>query len=171
MPVMLTTLIPVFLITSIVYYILGTNFSISTGTENLIYYQNAIFHGFKISPYIALVPTIVLILPLFGFKTIPTILIGVFTGCLVSVLFQHIPLHSLLTSLFFGYKGSTTSAELNKILVSGGIKSMIEVVLIVMGAVSLTSLFEKAGMIIPFISKLTSGCKDKGTTYYKNLTN
>ena len=161
MTVMLTTLIPVFLITAVVYYILGTNFTISTGTENLLYYQNAIFHGFKISPYIAFVPTIVLILPLFGFKTIPTILIGVFTGCLVSLFFQHMPLHTLLTSLFFGYKGSTASIELNKILVSGGIKSMIEVVLIVMGAVSLTSLLEKAGMIIPLINKLTLGVKTK----------
>ena len=161
MPVMLSTLIPVFLITALIYYVLGTNFTISTGTENLIYYQNTIFHGFKISPYIALVPVIVLILPLLGFKTIPTILIGVFTGCLVSVFFQHMDVHSLLTSLFFGYKGSTTSAELNKILVSGGIKSMIEVVLIVMGAVSLTSLLEKAGMIIPLINKLTLGVKTK----------
>ena len=70
-------------------------------------------------------------------------------------------LPSLITSIFFGYSGSTASAELNKILVSGGIKSMIEVVLIVMGAVSLTGLLEKTGMILPLIQKLTIGIRNK----------
>ncbi|MBZ9688596.1 sodium:proton antiporter [Clostridium estertheticum] len=161
MTAMLPTFIPLFLITSIVYYLIGRNFNISTGSENLIYYQNVILGGFKISPFIALLPAIILIMSLFGSKTIPTILIGLFAGCLVSVLSQHMSLTSLLKSLFFGYHGSTASTELNKILISGGIKSMIDVVLIVMGAVSLTSLFEKTGMIAPLIEKLTSGVRTK----------
>lgn len=158
---MLPTFIPLFLITALVYYLLGRNFTISNGAQNLIYYQNAILDGFKISPYIALLPAIVLIMPLFSVKTIPTILIGVLAGCLVSVFFQHISPNSLIKSIFFGYRGSTASTELNKILINGGIKSMIEVVLIVMGAVSLTSLFEKTGMIVPLIEKLTSGIRTK----------
>ena len=150
MTAMLPTFIPLFLITAVVYYLIGRNFTTSTGAENLVYYQNAILHGFKISPFIALLPAIILIMSLFGAKTIPTILIGLFAGCLVSIFSQHMSLHALIESLFFGYSGSTASTELNKILVSGGIKSMIEVVLIVMGAVSLTSLFEKTGMIATF---------------------
>ncbi|MCJ7687985.1 MAG: Na+/H+ antiporter NhaC family protein [Clostridiaceae bacterium] len=164
---MLPTFIPLFLITAVVYYLMGMNFTISTDSYNLLHYQNAILEGFKISPYIAFLPTIVLIMPLFGFKTIPTILMGVFTGCLVSVFFQHVSFTSLINSLFFGYNGSTASADLNKILVSGGIKSMIEVVLIVMGAVSLTSLFEKTGMIVPLIKKLTNGVRTKGQLIIK----
>ncbi|MGH4118219.1 Na+/H+ antiporter NhaC family protein [Clostridium sp.] len=164
---MLPTFIPLFLITATVYYLMGMNFTISTDSYNLVHYQNAILEGFKISPYIAFLPAIVLIMPLFGFKTIPTILMGVFAGCLVSIFFQHVSCASLINSLFFGYKGSTASADLNKILVSGGIKSMIEVVLIVMGAVSLTSLFEKTGMIVPLIKKLTNGARTKGQLIIK----
>jgi len=167
MSAMLPTFIPLFLVTAVVYYLLGRNFTASNGAENLMYYQTAIFHGFKVSPYITLIPVIVLVLPLFGVKTIPTILIGVFAGCLASVFFQHMPLLTLLTSLFFGYNGSTTSIELNKILVSGGIKSMIEVVLIVMGAVSLTSLLEKSGMILPLIDKLTLRVRTKKQLIFK----
>ncbi|MFT5871389.1 MAG: NhaC family Na+:H+ antiporter [Clostridium sp.] len=164
---MLPTFIPLFIITAVIYYLLGTNFTSSTGSENLIHYQTAILEGFKISPYIALLPAIVLIMPLLGVKTIPTILIGVFAGCIVSVFSQHMTLASLINSLFLGYKGSTASTELNKILVSGGIKSMIEVVFIVMGAVSLTSLFEKSGMIVPLIEKLTNGVRTKGQLILK----
>jgi NhaC family Na+:H+ antiporter len=164
---MLPTFIPLFLITAIIYYLMGMNFTISPDSYNLLHYQNAILEGFKISPYIAFLPAIVLIMPLFGFKTIPTILMGVFAGCLVSVFFQHVSFTSLINSLFFGYKGSTASADLNKILVSGGIKSMIEVVLIVMGAVSLTSLFEKTGMIVPLINKVTNGVRTKGQLIIK----
>ncbi|MEK6264254.1 MAG: sodium:proton antiporter [Clostridium sp.] len=165
--VMLPTFIPLFLITAVVYYLMGTNFTISPGSDNLLHYQNAILEGFKISPYIALLPAIVLIPPLLGFKTIPTILIGVFAGCLVSVLFQHMSFANLISSLFFGYSGSTDSSELNRILISGGIKSMIEVVLIIMGAVSLTGLLEKTGMIAPFIKKVTNGARTKGQLIIK----
>ncbi len=158
---MLPTFIPTFIITAAVYYFIGKNFTISAGAENLIYYQTAILDGFKVSPYIALLPVIVLIMSLCGAKTIPTLLIGLFAGCLVSSFAQNIAALTLIKSIFFGYKGFTPSTELNKILVSGGIKSMIEVVLIVMGAVGLTSLFEKTGMIVPLIEKLTSGAHTK----------
>ena len=156
---MLPTFIPTFIITAAVYYFVGRNFTISAGAENLLYYQTAILDGFKVSPYIALLPVIVLIMSLCGAKTIPTLLIGLFAGCLVSIFSQNIAVLTLIKSIFFGYKGFTPSTELNKILVSGGIKSMIEVVLIVMGAVGLTSLFEKTGMIVPLIEKLTSGVR------------
>ncbi len=158
---MLPTFIPLFVITAAIYYLIGRNFTTSTGAQSLVYYQNAILAGFKISPFIAFLPTIILIMSLCGAKTIPTMLVGLFAGCLVSVFSQHISFYSLIKSLFFGYHGSTASTELNKILISGGIKSMIEVVLIVMGAVSLTSLFEKTGMIAPLIDKLTIGIKNK----------
>ena len=81
LPAMLPTFIPLFLITAVVYYLMGRNFTTSTGAENLIYYQNAIFDGFKISPFIALLPAIILIMSLCGAKTIPTILIGLLAGC------------------------------------------------------------------------------------------
>jgi len=158
---MLPTFIPLFVITSLIYYLIGRNFSTSTGAESLVYYQNAILDGFKISPFIALLPVIILIMSLCGAKTIPTMLVGLFAGCLVSVFSQHIPPHTLVKSLIFGYSGATASAELNKILVSGGIKSMINVVLIVMSAVTLISLFEKTGMIVPLIKKLTLSVRTK----------
>lgn len=158
---MLPTFLPLFIITALVYYLIGRNFTTSAGAQSLVYYQNAILAGFKISPYIALLPAIILIMSLLGAKTIPTILIGLFAGCLVSVFSQHMPPNTLIRSLFFGYKGSTASAELNKILISGGIKSMINIVLIVMGAVTLTSLFERTGMIFPLIEKLTKGVHTK----------
>jgi NhaC family Na+:H+ antiporter len=167
MATMLPTFIPLFIITAVIYYLMGRNFTISTGASNLIYYQNAILDGFIISPYIALLPVIVLVMSLCGSKTIPTILIALFVGCLVSIFSQHISLSTLIKSIFLGYNGSTASAELNKILVSGGIKSMIEVVLIVMGAVSLTGLFEKTGMILPLIEKLTKGVRTKTQLIFK----
>jgi NhaC family Na+:H+ antiporter len=167
MSVMLPTFIPTFIITAIVYYLIGRNFTIITGAENLVYYQKAILDGFKVSPYIALLPGIVLIMSLCGAKTIPTLLIGLFAGCLVSIFSQDLAPLALIKSIFFGYKGFTPSTELNKILVSGGIKSMLEVVFIVMGAVGLTSLFEKTGMIVPLIEKLTSGVRTKGQLILK----
>ncbi|MGV8981769.1 Na+/H+ antiporter NhaC family protein [Clostridium sp.] len=161
MGAMLETFIPLFFITAIIYYLIGRNYTTSDGAQNLVYYQNAILDGFKISPFIALLPAIILIMSLLGAKTIPTMLVGLFAGCLVSIFSQHISLYTLIKSVFFGFRGSTASAELNNILISGGIKSMINVVLIVMGAVTLINLFEKTGMIIPLIEKLTLSVRTK----------
>ncbi len=157
---MLPTILPVLFITGIIYYIIGTGYT-QTNVQQILSYQNAIKGGFNVSPILLLLPVAVFIIALWGIKTIPTISMGLAGGTVFAVLFQNTPITQVLKAVLWGYKGATPSPELNAILFSGGVISMVEVVFVVMGAVTLVGLFEKSGIIAPIIERLITGVTTK----------
>ena len=96
-----------------------------------------------------------------GVNSTLTIGIGLVCGGVFSVVLQHMDILSLISSVVFGYQGATASTELNAMLVSGGVVSMIEVILIVVGGVMLVRLFENYGILMPLIDRMMSGVKTK----------
>ncbi|WP_026477380.1 Na+/H+ antiporter NhaC family protein [Alkaliphilus transvaalensis] len=164
---MIITLIPTMLVTSLVYYYIGRNYIVSLNSPSIGEYQEAILGGFYISPWLFLLPVGILSLSILGFKTIKTISLGLVGGIVVSVFLQKVAFASVLHAMFWGFKGTTESQQLNDILVSGGVVSMIEVVLIVAGAVCLSSLLESSGLIKPMISKTIASIKTEGQLIFK----
>jgi Na+:H+ antiporter, NhaC family len=159
--VMLITMTPTFLITAVVYSIIGRGYVASGDSSQLEYYRQSIEQGFKVSPFLLILPIIIVGLCLFGVKTIKTISLGLGVGVIISLAVQGMDLSQVLRSIIFGYRASTPSTELNNILLSGGAISMVEIVLIVMGAIALSSLFEAMGIITSLISKLILKVKTK----------
>ncbi|SHJ51013.1 transporter, NhaC family (TC 2.A.35) [Dethiosulfatibacter aminovorans DSM 17477] len=164
---MMVTFIPVYIITAAAYYILGTGYDSAVESSNLQVFQQAIREGFYISPYLLLLPAIVLVLSFSGVDTIKAISTGLAGGILASLFLQDMGISEIIKSVFFGYRGTTPTAELNDILVSGGIASMIEVILIVMGAIALSSLFEGTGIIKPVIDNVMHNVKTPGKLIIK----
>jgi len=128
---MARTLIPVLLITAAAYYLIGLGFSTGENGYLIQHYQESILDEFMISQLLLLLPLGVVLLPLKGIKTVPTILIGLVGGIILTLTLQGTGLLATLDFIFWGYKASSHSPELNSILVSGGVWGMIEVVLIV----------------------------------------
>ena len=164
---MMSTLIPVYLITIAIYYCIGRSYSSTANTEALIEYQNAILVGFNISPWLLLLPVLILVLSVIGIKTIKTISLGLLGGVFTSILLQKQTLKSVLEWIFFGFRGATASIQLNNILVSGGVVSMLEVVLIVAGAIILSSLLEKSGILKPILSRTIGSIGSRGELILK----
>jgi NhaC family Na+:H+ antiporter len=157
---MLPTLLPVVFITGAIYYIIGLDYT-QTDMQQILSYQNAIAGGFNLSPVLLLLPVAVFVIALSGVKAIPTIAMGLLGGTAFAMFFQHIPILQVVKAIIWGYKGTTLSRELNEILFSGGVISMIEVLCVVMGAVALIGLFEKSGVISPLIEKFILGINTK----------
>lgn len=164
---MMVTFIPIYIISAMFYYILGMGYDAAVDSSNLYMFQQAIQEGFYISPYLLLLPMIVLVLSFSGVDTIRAISAGLIGGIIVSFSFQGMDIVGIIKAIFLGYKGTTPTAELNEILISGGIVSMIEVILIVMGAIALSSLFEGTGIIKPVIDNVMSNVKTKGNLIFK----
>ncbi|MCK4258715.1 MAG: hypothetical protein KAX49_07040 [Halanaerobiales bacterium] len=164
---MLYTLVPVYLITSMIYYFIGRVYTGNVDLSNLFKYQQAIVKGFYVSPWLLLLPLGVVCMSVFGVKIIKTISMGLVGGILISSILQKMAMVDIFHAIFFGYQGATTSSELNSILFSGGISSMLEVLLIVIGAISLSSILEKTGMVKPLVSRSTSTVKSKGELVFK----
>ncbi len=161
------TLVPTYIISAIFYFFIGKRYVMSADVSNLESYKTAIQEGFSISPLLLLLPVVILIMSVMGIKIIPTITFGLFGGIIISATLQGLELINIFGAIFWGYRGATSSAQLNKILVSGGIVSMIEVILIVMGVVALNSLFEGTGIIQPIIDNMINNVKSKGQLIFK----
>ncbi|MBF8984114.1 sodium:proton antiporter [Lutibacter sp. B2] len=157
---MINTLIPTYLITGLIYYFIGIKYGIGSDL-NLEYYKVAILDGFVVSPYLFLFPVFILSMSVLGLDIILIVFLGLFGGMVVSFVLQNMSVGSILYTMVFGYKVGTASSELNNIFASGGIMSMVEVVLIVMGAIALSSLFEGTGLIKPLIDKVLLNIKTK----------
>lgn len=157
---LLVTLIPLLIITTFIYYIMGLQYS-SGDYSQLIFYKNAISEGFNTSLILLSLPIAVIVLSIIGINLIKTISIGLIIGTILSVVLQHMTLQKVIEGILFGYHGNTSSQQLNDMLVSGGMFSMIEVILVVIGGVVLVRLFEKCGILLPFMEKLMAGVKSK----------
>ena len=157
---MIITLIPTIIITSIIYFIIGSKYT-TGNTENLILYKQAIAEGFNTNPILLVLPLVVLTLSILGLNSIVTFSIGIAVGIILSIIFQKSDILSIINALIFGYRGNTPSAELNNLLVSGGMVSMIEAIFIVVGACLLIKLFEKGNILIPLMDKLVYGINSR----------
>ncbi len=156
---MIITLIPAIIITSIIYFFIGSNYIAQT--ENLAIYKQAIYEGFNTSPLLFILPAIVLILSISGVDSLKTFSVGIIAGGLLAAVFQKSPLSSIIKALIFGYRGNTPSEELNSLLVSGGMISMIEAIFIVAGAFLLIKLFEKGNVLVPLTDRLIYGINNR----------
>lgn len=154
------TLIPLIIITAIIYCIMGSQYTVNN-YSSLEVYKEAIINDINISPFLLLMPILMVVLSLVGLKSTVTIGIGVVCGGIFSVVMQDMSILETIKSIMFGYSAQTTSAELNSILVSGGVISMVDVILIVVGSVVLVGLFEKSNVLGPIINKLISKVNSK----------
>jgi NhaC family Na+:H+ antiporter len=157
---LIPTLLPTIAVTAIIYYIIGLKYA-SNDYGQLIYYKSVINESFNTSIILLSLPVIVIFLSVVGFNSIVTISIGVVVGTILSMVFQHMTLFKVVEGIIFGYHGNTTSIALNRMLISGGMISMIDVILVVIGGVLLVKLFEKGGVLMPLMEKLMIGVKTK----------
>ncbi|MFL0197457.1 Na+/H+ antiporter NhaC family protein [Clostridium sp. WILCCON 0269] len=102
-----------------------------------------------------------------GIKIFKSLLIGLTAGIIISIFLQKVPVLKIFSYILFGYKGGTTSSQLNKILVGGGIQSIVSIFLIIMMAVALSSIFKGTDLINPMINKIISKVKYKGEIIVK----
>lgn len=167
LPSMLCTFLPVYIITALLYYGMGKADLANARLDVFLHYQQAIRESFYVSPWLLLLPLGVVCLSMLGVKVIKTITIGLVGGMLMSGTLQTMTISEIFHAIVLGYRGVTTSSELNSILVSGGVRSMVEVVFVVMGAIALSSILEKTGLIKPLIGKSISMVKSKGELVLK----
>jgi NhaC family Na+:H+ antiporter len=158
---MLNTLIPSLVITIAVYYFIGKDYMSVVNLEKIAAFQENIYRTFAITPFLLLLPMIVITMSVCGINPIINMGIGVAGGSLISIFLQKKTVLEVLQYILSGYKPATGIEELDKILRGGGIQSMFEVLLIVAGAVALSSLLEGTNIINPIIASVMEKAKSK----------
>lgn len=155
----LKTLLPAFFISGLLYYFIGEKYSLVLSNDNISNFISAINSNFVISPFLLLLPLSIIIMSFLGMKMVEAVALALIAGIIVSIGLQNGNFIDIILSIGTGYSVTTNSSELNKVLVSGGIVSMISILLIIAGAISLSSLFQETGLIIPIIRRITQKIK------------
>ena len=145
--VMLITLLPTLVLSGLFYAFIGADY-VTSSVEQVGQIESAMQTAFTIHPALFLLPVFVVGMALFGKPSTLSIGSGVVIGILFSVWIQGNTLIESIKYILFGYKAQTGDLLLDGVLKSGGMVGMVEVILIVMGAVALSDLMES--------SKLTS---------------
>lgn len=146
----------------IFYYILGNQYKVGAFGPEVAAFSDGITQVFNLSPWLLLFPILVVALALIGVRTTLTMGTCVVLGGIVAFTYQEISLSLLLNWLWSGVHLETGVSAVDAIIKGGGIQPMIEVILIVMSAVALSSLFELGGVFEPVIRLLIGDTRNQG---------
>ncbi|MDR7870213.1 MAG: Na+/H+ antiporter NhaC family protein [Tissierellaceae bacterium] len=158
---MLQTFLPTYILSAFTYYFIGRTFAISISTLEIENFISAINTNFIISPLLLLLPISIIVMSFLGVKMIKAMSLAIIAGAVVSVFLQGSNISDIIAAIISGYSVNTNSDQLNAILVSGGMLSMVPVILIIAGATSMSNLFQETNLMNPIIDRLTSRIKSK----------
>ncbi len=155
------TTVPTIIITIIVFSIISLNIN-TTGTSDVSDLLVTISNTFNITPYLFLVPAVVIGLILI--KTKPLIALG--TGVLLAAIFAFIfqpevlnslstsKLTTLINSIFTDTQITTDNEKLNELFSSGGMKGMLWTIFLIACAMVFGGLMEAIGALAKITEEL-----------------
>ena len=158
---MALTTIPTITITLIVFSILSTNIE-TTGSADISGLLSTIKSTFNISPYLFIVPLVVIGLILF--KTRPLIALG--TGVLLAAVFAFIfqleilsslsssNFESIIKAIFIDTEIKTDNEKLNELFSAGGMKGMIWTILLIISAMVFGGVMDAIGALARITKEL-----------------
>jgi NhaC family Na+:H+ antiporter len=142
------TTIPAFVLTSILYLILG--FVYGRGNVD-VYFTQSILDTFQNTfrlDWIAFLPIVILlVLLLFRKPAVPSILIGALSGVLIAVLHQGCAPQEAFQALYRGYVSVTGNSFIDTLLSRGGMISMIDIVYLLLFGFGIGGILNKTGIL------------------------
>ena len=117
------TTIPSFIITLIIFLVIGFNYSTDISSEHINQMLNILSNTFTITPLLFIVPLLVIILIVKKVPAIPSLFIGVLLGALFAIIFQP---HIVISKEVSGETESTINSTYKGIINSMSIKTDLE---------------------------------------------
>ncbi len=167
---MLWTTLPAWLIGLIIYLLLGIFSNNSSQIEISTELLTGLKSHFSFNVWLLLPLLIVLYFAVKKLPTIPGMLISSFIAVFLGVLFQHIDIPAALTALTTGYKSSTGSEVLDKLLTRGGMMSMMGVTLIAFCAFGFAGIMQATGMLTVILHRFVRFTRTTGAIIASTVT-
>lgn len=158
---MLFTTLPGYIISLILYFIIGSRFSggtIEGGNLELI--LNTLQSNFNLNPVLLLPPVVVLFLIYKRKPTLPVFAIGITLGGALAMIFQGSSILSVAGALNTGFTTSTGVDLVDTMLLRGGLRSMLGTVALLIAAGVFGSPLRTSGVIQTLLDKITSSVKN-----------
>lgn len=161
---MVYTTIPGLMIALIAYFFLGRKFggaAVDTGEINTI--LSTLESNFVISPWLLLVPLVVIVLVAKKVPAMPALAIGIFLGWICHVLVQGGNVGDAVNTLHDGFAITTGNAMVDDLFNRGGIASMMFTVSLTIVAMVFGGIMEQIGMLQSIVNQILKVARSAGS--------
>lgn len=160
---MFYTTIPGLIIALIVYAILGRQFTVTnTNLSDIEEIITVLQQHFVISPWLLLVPAVVIVLVMRKVPAVPALVVGILLGFLTQVFVQGGSVSFAVQVLQTGYEIESGNAMVDELFNRGGLDSMMYTVSMTIVAMTFGGVLEFSGMLKTIMNQLLKMIKSAG---------
>jgi NhaC family Na+:H+ antiporter len=156
------TVIPAFIISAVLYGIIGMNYVGDVNSPEIVEMQRVLAETFNLNLLCFLPIIIVLVLSFMKFPSVPTLIIGILAGVVVAMTVQGASLNEVFGALNYGYGNDTGNALVNRLVQRGGVQSMMWTFSLAFIALLLGGILEKVGYLKVLIAGVVTKIKGAG---------
>lgn len=159
---MALTVIPALAMTTIILAVMGHGYNNTYDAATTNEILSTLKSSFTISP-VTLVPVVlVLVLSAIKFPSIPALLLGVFTGGAIAVIWQGVSVTEFVNLLNSGISMDTGNAMVDTLVNRGGIQGMMWTFSLAFIALMLSGILEKVGYLKTLVGTFAGKIKNVG---------
>jgi Na+:H+ antiporter, NhaC family len=152
---MFYTTVPGLVIALIVYFLIGQQFaSLNMNNEDIQAILTALQQNFVISPWLLLVPVIVILLVVKKTPALPALIVGLILGFLCHIFVQGGSVAEAVNVLHNGYSIETGNELADELFNRGGIESMMYTVSMTLVAMAFGGVMEATGMLRSIVRQI-----------------
>ncbi len=167
---MIFTTGPSFLITLVIFGILGIRFVNHDFDASIVnMYTSTLADNFMISPIMLIPPILVIAMVIKKVPALPGLIAVAFLGAIFALIFQGAGMQDVIGSAFSGFSIETGVAEVDKLLNRGGMTSMMEIICLILISLSFAGIVEKSGMVTIVIESALKNVKKDSTVITTTL--
>lgn len=145
---MIYTAVPAYLLSLAIFTLLGINsIKIRVDNDSINRIRHAIEANFMISPYLLLLPAILIFLMLKNKNVIPTLFSFSILSGLVAIFYQNKSINEVLSSITYGYGNESGFEIIDGLFNTGGMTSMLWSISLIFCSFILIGIMEKSGMM------------------------
>ena len=154
---MLWTIIPAFLISLVLYFVLGMRYNTTDpdAMKDLIAIMDTLQASFTISPLLLIVPVLTIALVIKKVPATISLMVGAVMGVIVAFIAQpQFTYVQVLTAMASGFSGEFEVAAVAKLLNRGGITSMTATIVYTIFAIELGEIMYQLGVLTVLLDKI-----------------
>lgn len=146
---MLYSTVPAFLISLVLYGIIGFKYSgQSIDSTQINIMKDTLLSSFNtLSPILLIAPALVILMVVLKVPALPGLLIGTLLGGFMAIIFQGASIGDVINVMHYGYLSETGVSLVDDLLSRGGLDSMLWTVSLILCALSLGGMLEKTGIL------------------------
>lgn len=160
---MIYTTGPSYIITAIVFIVLGIQYSGSSLDTSLIAEMNGALEAtFNLNPLLIIIPIITITAVIMKVPAIPGLFGGALLGSIAAIIIQKVSILDALATLHYGVSYESGSAAIDELLNRGGMDGMMWTISLILCAMIFGGIMDKSGMLEAIVTSILKVAKGTG---------